>query len=180
MPTIQPSAIAVVATSLAQTDRRTLSQAWYDALHLAHDVSGGNVATTGTASGERGPAVAARGLATNVAVTPERCSAHAPRPSGNDRLPRAFGPERRCNRGDLARRIERAIVRRPNAPVASLAVRLDAGRMQLLVRSDGPRVRIVALCLPHQRALVEVALASARFALAGRGITVDTVVRSAA
>ena len=28
--------VAVIATQVAQTDRRALSEAWYSALHLAH------------------------------------------------------------------------------------------------------------------------------------------------
>lgn len=180
MPTIQPSAFAVVATHLAQTDRRTLSQAWFDALHLAHDSDATRAATSLT-------------TATSATESPTKRRAPAASASTSDRPPRAAHParieqpsqhalahERRSERSELSRRIERAIVRRTAVPIVSLAIRAADGRVQLLVRSDGNRTRIVALCIPGQRTAVEAALAHARFALAKRGILIDADVRSAA
>ena len=78
--------------------------------------------------------------------------------------------------GDLARRIERAIVRSGAlAPhrAAAVAVALDDGRVHLLVRTDGATTRIVALCAPHLRERVDRALAHARFALAATGTRLE-------
>ncbi len=45
--------------------------------------------------------------------------------------------------------------------------------MRILVRSDGVRTRLVALCAPPLRERVERALAQARFALAARGVRAE-------
>ncbi|MGA2392881.1 MAG: hypothetical protein ABSH03_05995 [Candidatus Lustribacter sp.] len=72
------------------------------------------------------------------------------------------------------RRIERAVVtlsaRRP-VPAAH-TVDVDGGRVRLLVHTDGRRTRIVAVCSAPLRDVVERALASARFTLAGAGLEV--------
>ncbi len=180
MPTIQPSAFAVVATHLAQTDRRTLSQAWFDALHLAREQSPHPSPTRRTL--HEGNARAEAGGLSPVSQANDR--KHVAEASKNirtdDRSQRPIGRERRIERSELSHRIERAVVRRSPAPVASMVIRADDGRVQLLVRTDGDRTRVVALCLPAQRVAVEAALAHARFALARRGIAVDADVRSVA
>jgi hypothetical protein len=112
--------VAIVATQVAQTDRRALSQAWYSALHLART-----------------------------------------------QLPH----DRRRPPSDAARRIERAVATAAHRR-ASQTVDLGGGRVQLLVRTDGPTTRIVAVCATEARPRVERALAQARFALAGRGLAV--------
>jgi hypothetical protein len=88
----------------------------------------------------------------------------------------AVSPERRAPSGELARRIERALVRhgaeRP-LPTAAIAINTGDGRVQLLLRTDGATTRIVALCAPHLRARVDRALAQARFALAVSGTRLE-------
>lgn len=178
MPTIQPSAFAVVATHLAQTDRRTLSQAWFDALHLASKRS------PRAEHAQRTPQERSTRAEDHARCSEERMSdrmqvqraSKSVRP--DDRSQRPLGRERRIERSELSHRIERAVVRRTPAPLSSMVIRAEDGRVQLLVRSDGKRTRIVALCLPAQRVAVEAALAHARFALARRGIAVDADVRS--
>jgi hypothetical protein len=178
MPTIQPSAFAVVATHLAQTDRRTLSQAWFDALHLARERSPRAEHAQRTPQ-ERSTRAEGRARCSEERMS-DRMQIH--RASKNirtdDRSQRPIGRERRIERSELSRRIERAVVRRTPASLSSMVIRTEDGRVQLLVRSDGQRTRIVALCLPAQRVAVEAALAHARFALARRGIAVDADVRS--
>jgi len=179
MPTIQPSAFAVVATNLAQTDRRTLSQAWFDALHLAHERTISSHAERGLQGPlEGGTHAEFRARVSDVGTGERNCAASAKRIRTADQA-RSVGCERRSERSELSRRIERAVVRRTAAPIASIALKSGDGRVQLLVRSDGNRTRIVALCLPAQRCAVEAALAQTRFALARRGITIDADVRSA-
>ncbi|GAC1543084.1 MAG: hypothetical protein NVS2B17_22400 [Candidatus Velthaea sp.] len=87
-----------------------------------------------------------------------------------------YGVERRAPKTDLARRIERAVVRRRSAiarPPSSIALKAAGGRVALLVRCTGNSTRIVALCAPVLRERVERALAQARFALAARGTRIE-------
>lgn len=84
--------------------------------------------------------------------------------------------ERRKGGGELARRIERAIVKHvARAPQRTAAIAIDAGdgRVHLLVRTDRATTRIVALCAPHLRERVDRALAHARFALAAGGTRLE-------
>jgi hypothetical protein len=108
---------------------------------------------------------AARGTSHATALTRERTFTASP-----------TGDERRTRPGELARRIERALVRAEAAhPVrpTTIAIKAGDGRVQLLVRTDGPATRIVALCAPHLRERVDRALAAARFALAATGRRVE-------
>jgi hypothetical protein len=163
--------VAVVATQLAQTDRRALSEAWYSALHLdrgeSHPPSTPRRATN---------AVATRVRAPRVASTPD----HVPRasmPATSSRAhesnakPAPVSLERRRLPTDAARRVERAVERIVHAPHqrTSQTIAIDGGRVTLLVRSEPGATRIVALCSEPARARVERALAHARFALAARG-----------
>jgi hypothetical protein len=171
--TTAPDRVAVIATQVAQTDRRALSEAWYSALHLARDAA-------------PLPRTAARNAVVMEASTP---GLQAPRsPAGAGRLApllparpvrgavaRAAVPdERRRPASETDRRIQRAVAtlsaRRP-APAAH-TVDIAGGRVRLLVHHDGRTTRIVALCSGPLREQVERALASARFTLAATGATV--------
>ncbi len=179
---MQPSsaALAVVAAPIPAADRRGLSQAWYSALHLAGSDPGLSprrsapsaasamqpAATPLREPGIRPEAQYARNTAARVPslVTP----------------PALQAPERRVGPTALAKRIVRAVTAR-NAPraTASLTVASENGRVQLVVRVDGGRTRVVALCAAADRADVTRALGAARFALANRGATVTIDVRTA-
>jgi hypothetical protein len=63
-------------------------------------------------------------------------------------------------------------------PVASTVVAAEHGRVHLVVRVDGRRTRIVALCSEADRSAVERALGSARYALARAGALLDVAVRT--
>ena len=178
MPTIQPSAFAVVATHLAQMDRRTLSQAWFDVLHLASKRSF-RVEHAPSTSRERPTRAEIRAHGSDDRMRdPMQVQRASKSIDTHDRSQRPLGRERRIERSELSHRIERAVARRTPEALSSMVIRAEDGRVQLLVRSDGMRTRIVALCLPAQRVAVEAALAHARFALARRGIAVDADVRS--
>jgi hypothetical protein len=161
------SGVAVVATQLAQTDRRALSQAWYSALHLAHAEHAPPGAPRPAA-----PATSHAPLPQRVAASPahgERAALRSPERAV--RVPRAAPPivERRGLPTDAMRRVERAvasIARSPRRPSRTVAI--DGGRVTVLVRTDPDATRIVALCREPLRATVERALARARFALAAR------------
>ena len=165
--------VAVIATQLAQTDRRALSEAWYSALHVAggtvpertspHRVAAASAAATESAPSPQGERE--RPDAPAAPRSPKRAPARA----------RADAPiERRRPVGEAARHIERAVValtaRRP-LPAAH-TVEIAGGRVRLLVHNDGHTTRIVALCSGPLREHVERALACARFSLAGAGVAV--------
>lgn len=163
--------VAVIATQLARTDRRALSEAWYSALHLAH----------ASAPRKRSPARSA-GAAPPQAMRTVSSSARRPvaaplaaaRLRKNTGAPPAVQAERRRPVDDTARRIERAVAtlaaRRP-APAAH-TIDVAGGRVRLLVHNDGGTTRVVALCNHALREDVERALAGARFTLARAGFAV--------
>ncbi|HTW83738.1 MAG TPA: hypothetical protein VMD91_06715 [Candidatus Sulfotelmatobacter sp.] len=170
MPQTVP--LSLVATQLALTDRRALSEAWYSALRLA-----GGDGRAPQASVRRGrpdaPPLppsrlagepAAHAAAARAGIVPPR--ARVPQPERTAHL-----AERRVPQSELARRLQRAIARRVRRGLpASFAVRTGEGRVHVLLRSDGTCTRVVAVCAPPLRARVERALAQARFALAARGV----------
>jgi len=169
--------VAVVTTTLAQTDRRALSQAWYSALHLAE--------TTKPRAGKTGAALPAPGTST-AGRSEARGAAQRLDPgarAGGDALrvvrrfaaPREPGipPERRLPVGALGRRIAKIIARPPAAPTRSQTVSVRGARIHVMVRTHGNATRIVALCPPPLEARVARALAQARFALAARGVRVE-------
>jgi hypothetical protein len=170
--------VAVVATRLPTIDRRALSQAWYSALHLAQPPAAGsarpgtapNVAQRPAAVSNVGPNL--RSGAAGASMAGARASRTACTPQPQPQL----AVERRSATGALARRIERAVVRHnAAAPLRHAAIAIDAGngRVRIYVRTDGATTRIVALCAPQLRERVDRALAQARFALAGAGVTLE-------
>lgn len=167
--------VAVIATQLARTDRRALSEAWYSALHLAREAPPAGNAAARAASAPL-----------SVATLPPRTQYAPPLSSralrqAQDRRSRGTATatptatvERRLPPTDVTRRIERAVAALgPRRPLpAAHTVDIGGGRVRLLVHGDGRRTRIVALCSPALRDEVERALARARFTLAAAGIAV--------
>jgi hypothetical protein len=159
--------VAVIATQLAQTDRRALSEAWYSALHLTRDGAPlrsrpAHVAQPPALHVPDAPAPAAH-AGDQLAVA--RTTARTQRGASAGVEP---ANERRRPQTETARRIGRAVATltaTPHAPAAH-TVDVAGGRVRLLVRSDGRTTRIVALCSRPLREQVERALAGARFALA--------------
>jgi hypothetical protein len=164
--------VAVIATQLAQTDRRALSEAWYSALHLAGGSTSRTQSVPQRAGALRSPAPAAPATASHAGRQLVAAPASSPRHGAGARV--EVGDERRRPVTDTARRIERAVVtltaRRP-VPAAH-TVEVAGGRVRLLVHDDGRATRIVALCSRPLREHVERALAHARFTLAAAGLTV--------
>ena len=168
----QTTSVAIVATQLAHTDRRALSQAWYSALHLAEQ------AAPKPRSTSIARVVAPPSRAATVADAGDvRAGASRTRSASTGAALRgaiARDADRRVPKTELARRIERALTRRvPREGQASFALRAGGGRVQLIVRADGERVRVVAVCTTALRERVDRALAQARFALAGRGVRAE-------
>jgi hypothetical protein len=160
------SGVAVVATRIAHTDRRALSQAWYSALHLAHDTPAAtHPRGTNPPAGRAAPSTPAPGPGPRSIRVP--LSSPSPARSSPPLTCRPL-PERRCDPSPPVRRIERAVARmRAVAPVPNAqTVTLAGGRVHVMVRCAGGTTRVVALCPPALRTTVERALAHARFTLA--------------
>jgi hypothetical protein len=172
--------VSVLSAPLAAIDRRSLSQAWYSALHLAHDAA--PVAET-----KRCPAPAM----TVGALVPRPVSGSSPIVAGV-RSARAAGPsqsssraagafERRSARTRLAVRIERALTSRPlHATRTALIAGPGGTRVILVLRGGGAGLALVAVCAPSSRRTVARALEQARFALAARGIALSASVQGEA
>jgi hypothetical protein len=157
--------VTVLSAPLAHTDRRALSEAWYRALHLAAPAPRDPVAQMPhPARCAAGGSFRARSVRSE-ARPPKGPAAQAIRLLREPRVTDVR--ERRDVVTPFARRLARAVVagaRRPEPTACT--IRTGGGRIVVLVRRDGARVRIVAVCTPHVRERVERALAHARFALA--------------
>lgn len=168
--------IDVLTTQLAETDRRALSQAWYSALHVAERTP--HPALRSVARREVTPAVAARRaipprVSSPVSRAGTRAVAAAVAETRRLRSGAGSDFERRVPKTALARRVEGVLARRVPGAFASFVLRNGDGRVRLVVRSDGARTRVFAICAPALRERVERALAQARFALAGRGVRAE-------
>jgi hypothetical protein len=174
MTTTAQIGISVLSAPLAAIDRRSLSQAWYSALHLARDGSPSKRAATRPAAAKPIPVSAPASLAGSS----RRAAADAPASVKTSQRvqARAGGAlERRVPRLPLARRIERALFERTSSAArTTFAIGEGAGRVVVVLHVTGDRVRLVALCSPALRRTVARALDQARFALAARGIALDT------
>lgn len=197
----QTTSVAVLATHLARTDRRALSQAWYDALHLADHAppprarlpAATSAASRGTrtaarpdANGPLAERVDSRAATTNAPAARNAAGANAANAATAANATatsavNASSSQARCGaragspeHGDSAARIDHATVRRPAQPgAASFTVQAPDGRVHLVVRSDGARTRVVAVCAPPLRERVERVLAHVRFTLAGAGVRAE-------
>ena len=158
--------LAVVSAAIPNADRRALSQAWYSALHLASpspaalpsrrsEVATAHVRSSSPHAKVRTRDVNVRGVSTSA----ERRS----------QFP-ASSAERRSVPVPLARNLVRTIAQHfPDRISAGIVLRTEDGRVHIIVRKDGPRLRLIALCTPAMLDTVEKALAEARYALAARG-----------
>lgn len=171
-------AFDLLASPVAAIDRRALSQAWYSALYRGANHSSATIPrrvatappqrTAGVRSPQRAPrqAIAPRiGPGTNAA-------ARAGRPDG-------MPEERRAPASPLTRALETRLRRLPQSGRRAFTLRTPAGRVHVLVHARGGRLTLVALCGRGARPDVAAALNRARYALASRGITVETAVREA-
>ncbi|MGH7708692.1 MAG: hypothetical protein ACREM6_12335 [Vulcanimicrobiaceae bacterium] len=176
-----PNQLAVIRTRLPYIDRRALSRAWFDALHLAR-------ATRNTPSCGRAPAQS----------TTERPVVVNPLPARTDRdrgvTPRDWvgqpGRERCSPALDCHKSVERApricrTSRREPTPVPASTVReqrrltLEVGeaRVHLLVRAANGRVDVIAVCSARHLETVRAALARTANDLRIAGRSVDASIR---
>ncbi|GAC1494179.1 MAG: hypothetical protein NVS1B2_10380 [Vulcanimicrobiaceae bacterium] len=176
--TEKPSAQSpsVVSTRFPYIDRRSLSQAWFSALHIASDGPlptaerrGTQVATTARTS--------ARAAATSLAMPAPRIE----RVSGRASAASVAGAEvatRRTLDARAAAAARAAYARARSYPAfrSSLTLAVAGERVHLLIRRDGATLHVVAICRPAIADMVRRALAAADAHLRLRGETVRSSV----
>ena len=173
-----PSDIAVIRARLPYIDRRSLSQAWYSALHcslaarrdLAPALSHEGIAAfrcgaqrNGTAKGK--PAVPMSGsLQRRNAVATAARSAVDRQHMQASAVPKQPPPRNMGGHG----------ARMPHG--ASFTVTLGDARVRIVARGDGRRMHLTAVCSSRHAELVSRALAHASSGLRWYGASVDTAI----
>jgi hypothetical protein len=171
MTTAEQLQFNVLAAPLASVDRRALSQAWYSALYGTGAQPASAAPKHRTAPLARsGAAPAARGAQNAPAYGTHR-TLEKPPESERAALPPAN--ERRTPRAPLAKKIERTLLQ-PGASARSATFRVGKGRVHVVVQQRPHGLQLVALCARGAYANVAQALMQARFALAQRGIALET------
>jgi hypothetical protein len=167
--------VSILAAPLGAIDRRTLSQAWYSALHIAQSDEPRTIPQRDRAG-------------TGATVQrPEIFDERAPRSHGDSSkvagdargrrgaasLGAPNGPAAR-SRSPLAVQIERRFgAAKPRVKRATFAVGRGEARVHVILQTSGNRATLLALCRPEMQTAVARALTQARIALAERGIALD-------
>jgi len=165
---MHPATFELVTSPPAAIDRRALSQAWYDALHVAQ--------RPGRTPAQRRPvAAASSGAQHRLARTEQGSRCGVVRAGGRAAVrepafqapARAWIEKRRL--AALAEQIA-ARVRRTPAQRASFTLTTPLGRVVVFVHlGQRGALRLIALCAPGARERVDRALAQARLMLAAHG-----------
>jgi hypothetical protein len=174
----QQLGFSILSAPLAAIDRRALSEAWYSALHLAHERGPSAQFPAVASAHSAGPQVFAQREHVSRPVVPRAAevASRTKRPDQPTRI--AAQSDRRAPRSVLARRIERTFLD-PSRRVqrATFSVEGSNARVHVTLQ-DGPGgLRLVAVCPPVVRSGVVRALEEARFALAARGIALRVDVK---
>ncbi len=166
--------LTVIATRMPYIDRRSLSEAWFSALHLASD--GPPIA----AARERrnAPVDASTSRRTTAGSQTEapttRTAQQSPRARTSDARSRAEIATRRTYDARVAAAARASYERARSYPPFRTALTLDANgeRVQLLLRREGAVLHVVALCRPEIAETVRRALgcADAHVRLRGEAI----------
>jgi hypothetical protein len=176
--------IAVVRTRLPYTDRRSLSQAWFSALHLSEEASAPPPVRAGRALASAVPVSGRREMpgCNRGASGAGRSPACEPPFRGAARaLPRGGGGEWMPARAVRARAPGDAppAVARRHAPLrTSLTVGVAGERVALLLRRDGATLHVIAVCRPAVENAVRHALALAAAQMREHGDAVRATVRA--
>lgn len=154
--------LAVIATRMPYIDRRSLSEAWFSALHLASD--GPPVA----AARDRRNVTVAAAPSRHAQAEPEKAittarTARQPRANGNrfaSQCRDRDAPHVRCTRRRRGPSVVRARTELSAVPHRADA-RCERRTRSLLLRREGAILHVVALCRPEIAATVRRALACA-------------------
>jgi hypothetical protein len=173
--------IAVLKTQLPYIDRRSLSEAWFNAFHLAGGAPGTPVhpatpqplahATPFAAATRREePSADAQASGTRAAYT---------RRSSDVRAQESATPSAR-------RRARLAAAQEPAAPApaksspvhATFTLTVGDARVAIHVRHEDGKLRVIALCSERHVEIVQRVLAKTALAMRARGASIDTLVQS--
>jgi hypothetical protein len=177
----QQIGFSILTAPLAAIDRRSLSQAWYSALHLA---THGSCERNGEVL--PAPRVPVRTCERVVAVSPGphrgRTAAVRivpPKSHANSRCVPI--EERRSSRSRLARAIEGTFLNPARVARQRATFTIDGtrGRVHIALQSGTSGPRLVAVCPATARVRVARALEEARYALAVRGIALRVDLKEA-
>lgn len=167
---------SVLTAPIASFDRRALSQAWYSALY------GEPQPVRVPAEQTQKPSERLRAQCKPVTAPTEapqtKAAGSSMRAHATQSLSRGGEIERRGPRSALARKIERTFLHpKPAARKASFTFESEFGRVQVLLHSNGSHMKLVAVCSAKAKAYVARALAQASYALALRGIDLESQTR---
>ena len=175
--TVDHRPIAVVRTRLPYIDRRSLSQAWFSALHLASDVPGHAI----PARRANDAAFQPRSARAPLSVAPQRAAAVSLRATRltEPRGAASAGGSTPPRDAAAATKARAAFEKARSYPPfrTSLTVGVEGARIKLLLRRDGPTLHVIALCAAANVDLVRRALACADAHLRRNGESVRACVR---
>lgn len=169
---------SVLCAPIASFDRRALSQAWYSALYGSRqpDSPSSEKTVAQAAPGyKRAATLESQALAPQhrrgCAATGVAARAAAP--------PRGSEVERRTARSPLARQIaSRVRGAHACAQKASVTIAGEEFRVRILLQPQGSRMKLIAICPARATGAVAAAVAQARYALAARGVRLDSSIRA--
>jgi len=172
--------IAVITTRLPYIDRRSLSQAWFSALHLASD--GPVAAAPKPRATDRAPDPGAHHSASSPAAAPDAARAAHSRVSIAARGERCIAdPPARSGVRSTAK--SRAAEPRSAGTMpfrTSLTFGVHGERVALSLRREGGTLHVVAVCRPEIEGIVRRALACADLYLRVGGESVRASVTTVA
>ena len=169
-----PTRLALIATAPALVDRRAISQAWFDALHLAErSASASARCIQAVAPSSLVPFETPRRMRTSAKAAPATAAARLtrqPRVSQGSPISAQGAVPFRERRMPVSRLAQTLVAHaRVREAGATFALPVPGGRVLVCVRRDATGLRLAALCPPAARSAVEAAFAHARFALCARG-----------
>ena len=170
---------SILTAPLAQIDRRSLSQAWYSALHLSRARITPVLESPSGTTAEPVPicaSVVSDGRRSERFARRDGAPAPAAKQTASQLEPLA---QQRLRRS-LALQIER-VVRNARKPLvrSTLTLGRGEGRVHIVLQSDGGRTRMFAVCRPVDRQRVARALEEVRYALAAAGCVLESRMRAA-
>jgi uncharacterized lipoprotein YajG len=175
--------IAVIKTQLPYIDRRSLSEAWFNAFHLA------GCAAPSTPVHVPGPQVpahaapsaqAARRDEPAVDVVPGSGTRTAyTRRSSDVRAQEPATPSARRRARLAAAQEPLAVVPAKTSPVqATFTLTVEDARVAIHVRHEDGKLRVIALCSERHVEIVQRVLAKTALTMRARGASIDTLVQS--